>query len=490
MSLVRVLLIFPFLFTQGIVLDRTQVQFYETMELASAEGIPTWLLELDNLVKSSPSSPFVPHIQETILITGLLHPGSVPDWSSRFASLKSSASANPLASKVLKRLEILKAYYSDAAEGRAEKAALTLSDPVFEGSPYGIQARADAALRAQDYKKALMLAMRVIENDPYSPLLANAYMVLGLAATYQGDNTSALTYFRKALATCELPTVYGNPRDFVFAAYRFSRAVPSVVGDIYDKVESTHLEADLKEPQAMIFGDNRFVLLDKEMLLTVSPAGKILDKKPVRKIEDVAPAGNGRLYSITEDRIDLGNGNTATLSMTVGKKTKRVHKLRSIAMGIGGDLFLLDEDAGLLRGTAAVQGDSLPLSSIAPIEGRLVRTDSWGNAYVLDKDKKSIRVFTRDGKSLTSISAAPVESKAESIDYFALDSLNAVYLLASNSVQVYVMKHGKTGIERKRICLFVFNDRPQLRNLKVLGVTPDGEMVVTGKNENNWVCFR
>jgi hypothetical protein len=347
-------------------------------------------------------------------------------------------------------------------------------------------------LRARDYQKATMLALQVIENDPYSPLLSTAHMILGLSSAYQGNTKSALTHFQHALAASELTTIYGNPRDCVFTAYRFSRPVPAAVGDIFDDAVSTPIGAEIKDPQAMVFVDKNYVLLEKEMLLTVSPEGKVLDKKPVRKIEDIAAAGNGKMYSITEDRIDLGDGNSAalSLSLTGGKKPKRITNLRSIAAGIGGDLYFLDENAGLLRGTKAITAGSLTLTSLVPVKGRLVKTDNWGNVYVLDKDKRSILVFSRDGKPLTSVSAEPVSGKASLIEYFSLDSLNNLYVLADTSIQIFAMKNGNTGFERIRINTIGFDQRPQYRNLKVLGVNPSGELAVTGKNENNWVSFK
>jgi hypothetical protein len=487
--MIGVLVLLPLLLQQGVALDEAQARFYESMELASTEGIPSLIRRLDTLATTSSSSSFAPQIHETILVIGLLHPGSVPDLNSRLAVLKTAASGNPELAKTLKRVELLQSYYTAALNGRPETASAGLSDPVFEGSPYGIQALADASLRARDFEKATMLTLRAIENDPHSPLLSSPYMILGLSSAYQGNAKLALTYFQHALAASELPTIYGNPRDYVFSAYRFNRPVPAPVGDIFDETASVRLEAEIKEPQTMIFSGNSFVLLDKEMLLKVSPQGKILDKKPVHKIEDVASAENGILYSIAEDRIDLGSGNTATITLSGGKKAKRITSLCSVAAAGGGDLYLLDGDAGLLRGTTEISAGSITVATIAPVKGRLVRVDTLGNIYVLAKDQKSIMIFSRDGKPLTTVSTEPVAGKAGSIEYFALDSLDRLYVLVSNSIQIFAAKSG-SAIERARVSTIAFDQRPEFRNLKVLGVNPAGVVAVIGKNEGNWVSFK
>lgn len=490
MSIFKVILFLPLLLVQGISLDEARVRFYEAMELASDEGIPSLIRKLDKIANSAPASPVVPQIHETILVTGLVHPGSVPDLNARVAQLKASAGSNPEMAKVLKRIDILQSYYAAAMNGRPESGQAALSDPVFENSPYGIQAMADASLRAHNYEKSAIQAMRVIENDPHSPLLSNAHMILGLSAAYQGNVKSALTHFQRALAASELPTIYGNPRDYVFAAYRFSRAAPAKIGDIFDDTASAQLGMEIKEPKGVLFTDKSYLLLDKELLLTVSPDGKVLDKKPIKKIEDIAAAGNGKVYSITKDGIDFGGGNAAGLSLASGKKAKRISDLRSFAVGVAGDLYFLDEDAGLLHGTTEVTAGSISVTLLAPVKGHLLRIDNWGNLYVLEKEQKSVAVFSKDGKPLTSISVEPVAGKLGSIEYFAIDSLNHICILTENSIQIFAMKNGAAGLEKSRISTIAFDQNPQFRNLKVLGVNPAGELAATGKNENNWVIFK
>jgi len=488
MSILKWLILLPFLLRQAMALDDAQARFYEAMELASTEGIPALVRKLDQIANTASSSPSAPQIHETILVIGLLHPGSVPDLSARLESLKGSASGNPGLGKVLRRFNILQAYYAAAVNGHPESGSAALSDPVFEECPYGTLARADAALRAHAYANAEMLALEVIENDPYSPLLSNAYMILGLSSAFQGNNGSALTHFQHALAASELPTIYGNPRDYAFTTYRFARPVPAAVGAIYDQAVPSPISAELKNPKALVFNGKNYILVEREMLLTVSTDGKVLDRKPVRKIEDVAVDGNGQMYSITEDSIDFGNGSVAALSLNAGKKTKRVDGLCSVAAGIGGDLYFLDKDAGLLRGTAAVQGGTLGLTAFVPVKGRIVRTDAWGNIYVLDKER--IQIFSREGKPLASISPEPVAGKVGSLEFFALDALNHLYLLAENSIQIFALKNSTAGFEKSLVGTIAFDERPLFRNLKILGVNPAGELAVTGKSENNWVSFK
>lgn len=492
MSIARLLMFLPLLLQPAMALDETQILFYEALELVPADGIPSLIGKLDAIINKAPSSSFAPYVLETIHVVGLLHPGSVPDRMARLESLKASAAGNPGMAKVLKRIEILQSYYAAATQQDPERASAALSDPVFEGSSYATQALADAALRMGDYGKASTLAYQVIENDPYSPLRSNAYMILGLSSAFCGDAKSALTHFQHALAASSLPTIYGNPRDYAFTTYRFSREVPAAVGEVFDEVLSTRIAdgAGLKDPQALLPGDKGFVLLDKEMILTISPDGKVLDKKQARKIEDISVGRDGKIYSITDEQIDLGSGNLATLSLTAGKKLKRITKLRSLAADARGYIYFLDQDLGVLRGDTTVKAGSLSLTEFAPVKGRLIRADNWGNLYVLSSDQKGILVLSREGKQLGSVQPNPVAGKIGLIEYFALDSLNHLYILESNSIQIFTMISGSAGIEKKRVGLYALDQRPQFRNLRVLSVHATGALVMTGRNEDNWVNFK
>ncbi len=492
MSIARLLVCSVLFLQPAVALDETQLRFYEALELAPVQGIPSLIGKLDALIKNAPASSFAPHVVETIHVIGLLHPGSVPDQTARIESLKTSASGNPAMAGVLKRLEILKAYYAAAARGDPEAASAALSDPVLDGSVYGIQAQADAALRLHDYGKAETLACQVVENDPHSPLLSSTYMILGLSSAFRGDSRAALIHFQRALAASALPTIYGNPRDYVFTTYRFSRAVPAPVGEIFEEAGATRLAGGtgFKDPQALIPGEKGYVLLDKEVILTVSPDGKILDKRPARKVEDIAATRDGKLYVITDEQIDLGSGTPAILNLTGGKKIKRITKLRSLAVDARGYIYFLDQDLGILRSDATVTAGALTLTDFSPVKGRLIRADSWGNLYVLSPDQKSIQILSREGKPLGSVQPDPVAGKTGDIEHFALDSMNHLYMLASDSVQIFELINGSAGMEKKRVSLYAFDQRTPFRDLKVLGVHPTGELFMTGKNEDNWVCFK
>jgi tetratricopeptide (TPR) repeat protein len=483
-------LFLPFVLQQGNVYDQARTQFHDAVSTGAADGLPVLVGKLDAIAKAFPSSPFAPYIHETIHAVALLHPGTVPDQGARLQALKASASANPALAQVLQRLEIFRAYSQAAAQGKADGAAASLLDPAIAGSFLGMQAQADAALRSGAYARAEALARQVIEIDPYSPLLANAHMVLGLSASYRGETQAGLRHFRNALAASPLPTLYGDTRQLLFTAYRFARPAPAPVGDVFDDVSIVRLAAasGLKDPQGLIPAGPGFLLADKEQMVMVTVEGKILETKPARRIEDVA-VGAGKTCLLTEDGIDLGGGSFVPLSLNVGGKPKAVKKLRSLAPDPRGDIYLLDQDQGLLRATPGGAG-SPALTLIAPMKGRLLRIDSRANLYILASDGKSILVLTRQGKQIASIVPDPTGGKESNIEYFALDALNHLYVLDQNSIQIFTMIDRSAGLDKVRISTIPMDPRPQFKDLKVLAVSPTGEIVTTGKNDDNWVCYR
>jgi tetratricopeptide (TPR) repeat protein len=405
--------------------------------------------------------------------------------------MRAQAGANSEMATIVKRLEILAAYYAAASRGRSESATAALSDAVFQGSFLGTLALADAALRARNYSRAEGLAMQVIEADPYSPLLANAYVILGLCEAYQGRAQAAARRFQSALAVSPLPTPYGETQDLLVAISRFARATSAPAGEISYEMSAARLKVTqgLKDPRSLIFTDGKFILIDREQILSLSADGNILETKSGRKLEDVAAAGPAVTYYLADDAIDLGTGSLTPVSLTVGGKAKALKKLRSLAVDDRGDVYLLDQDAGLLRGSPTAKG-TLDLTSVSPARGQLIRIDRRGNLYLLAAGQRSIIVLSRDGKQLTSVSPAWTTGKEPTIQYFALDSLNHLYILDSSSIQILAVNDGNAGLAQTKVGVMPLDQRPQFKNLKVIGVTSTGDVAVTGKNEDTWVLYR
>ncbi len=481
-----------FLFQQGAVLDETRMQFYEAMRHASEEGISSLIPKLDSINSSLPPSPAAAYIEETIQAIGILHPGSVPDRIQRLEKFKTAAKLDPEAGEAVKRIGILQAYYASALKGDAANQSEALADPVLKESIYGLQAMADAALRARDYETAEKRAMQAIEKAPFSPLLANAHMILGLSSAFRGDPKSALLHFQHALGASDLPNVYGDPRHYVSIAYRFSRTVPGAVAEIYDEIQIARLSGieKLKDPQGMIYSDEGFLLLDKEAILTISPDGKIVDTKPVREIVDIAAGAEGKIYSITDERMDAGAGSLSAIFAREGEKKKQLKDLCSIAVDAREGVFFLDRDKGVFRGNLAGAPDFPSLEALASIKGRLIRADRLGNLYILDWDRENILVISRNGERVTNIAPSTVSGKKQSIEYLALDLLNHLYILTSDSLQVFAMIDESAGLEKKQISMYSSEQRPRFRDLKVLGVSATGEVALAGKDGENWVYIK
>ena len=145
-----------------------RAQYDEAMAAGRGDGLATLVRRLDALANGSPGAPVTAEIHETIQAIGLLHPGSVPDRTARLQTLRAQAAGNAALLRSLKRIAILDQYYEAATRGNTGNAA-ALSDSLLEGSLLGIQASADAALRAGNYDLAETLASRAIEADPFPP---------------------------------------------------------------------------------------------------------------------------------------------------------------------------------------------------------------------------------------------------------------------------------------------------------------------------------
>ena len=68
--------------------------------------------------------------------------------------------------------------------------------------------------------------------------------------------------------------------------------------------------------------------------------------------------------------------------------------------------------------------------------------------------------------------------------------MNHIYILDQTSIQIFEMNETNSGLEKVKGSTITLDQRPQYKNLRVLAVSATGEMVVTGKNDDNWVTFQ
>jgi hypothetical protein len=470
---------------QSAPLDQLQVQYSDALASARSEGLPAVISRLDALVSANPASPFIPRVQETILAIGLLHPGSVPDFPARLQKLWESGT--PAGGDCAKRISALQKYYESASRGRPDAAGLSNAGP--QGSPLLLQASADAALRSADWDRAEALAAQVIELDPASPVAANSYVILGICKSYRGRTAEAAADFQRALNITPLPTIYGSTQDLLFTAYRFARPVPGSVGELFEEESITQIPAtqSVKDPRCLLFQDGTFTLVDREQLLAFSAAGKAMGTRAPRRIEDAAVAGPGKTYYLSDDAIDFGGGTWIRLTTTANGKVKNLGKLKSLAVEPQGSFLVLDQEAGLLRGTPA-PGAAVAMTPLAQTRGRLLRLGRRGHLYVLGTDQRSVQVFSPELKPLLSIQSSG--GKEGGIEYFALDSLDHVYLLEASSIQISGIQEGVTGPQKVLLGAISLDQRPAHKNLKLIAAGGDGSVAVAGKNDDNWVVFR
>jgi len=480
----------PLLVLQGMVQDPVQALYSDAM--AAAEGLPALVRRLDEAAKSNPASPFIPQVLETIQIAGILHPGLIPDGDSRLQAMKAAGASRPELARSAQRLAVLGDYYSGMAGGRAEQAAAALKDPVLEGWRPRLHALADAAFQAGDYARAGALAYELIEADPFSPLVADAHLILGFCGMVQGRIPSAAREFQRALALTPLPTIYGSAREYAQLSYRFARPSPGAVSGFFEETSVTPISGiqGLDDPRSLLFHDGKYFLTDREQIYTLSGDGKATGARASKKLVDLAPAGAGSWYYLAEDGVDLGGGNWIRLTHSSGGRVRSLGNLQSLALDRHGTLYLLDQDAGVLRGSR--RGDSLPVTPVVAAKGRLLRIDRRDNLFVLLWDRRSISVLSQDGKPVATITPASLGGKTPSIEYFALDALNHVYLLdtGGNSIQIFALNLGSSGLEAVPVVTLPLEQRPHDKNLRVLAVSSTGEVAVTGKNDDNWVLYR
>ncbi len=480
----------------AVVQNPVRARYQEALAAAPTEGLLPFVSRLDAAAMASPGAAFTPRLLEMIQVIGLLHPGSVPDRVARFERLSAQGAQT---AALVRRIDILQRYFAAAAQGRPELGAAALEDAALMDSSCALQARADAAFRSGDLAGARALSSSVIEADPFSPTLAASYVLLGLCDASAGSRTAAVAHLQRALSVSPLPTIYGRTQDYLAVLSRFVRPTPGPAGQIFAETAAVRLAgvASLKDPRSLSFSGGRFILIDRDQLLGVSMDAKVLETRAARRLEDAATSADGITCYVAEDSVDLGTGMLVKVSATVGGRQKTLGKLRSIAFDPRGDLYLLDLEAGLFRlpqgsthrtGTGAATPILATLA--APVRGHQLRIDRRGYLYILGADLKSVQVLSAEGKPLTTL--APGGAREPTIEYFALDLLNNVYMLDSgnNSIEVFAAKDAAGRVEPDRLGSVALDPKPSYRNLKVIGVSQTGEVVATGKNDENWVLYR
>jgi hypothetical protein len=472
--------------------DRVRTEYFGAVSDSLAGGVPALVSRLTRAANEFPAASFTARLLETVQLAALLHPGSVPDHAARFRLMQQQSASNPDLSRVTARIAILKNYYEAAGAGRVREAKTALADPLLEGWPHGLQARADAAFRSADFASARDLALQAIEADPFSPLLAPSHVLLGLCDSYTGNRPSAVRHLQRATAASSLPTLYGRTQDYLAVLFRFVRPVPGPAGGAYDEMIVSRIGggAPLRDPRSLLFYGGNFVLVDREQILTLSPEGKVLETKPARDLEDAAVDTQGKFVYLADNALDPGTGTLAKVAVNLGNRPRQLGKLRSLAVSPEGDLLLLDQDTGLFRASAS---SPQTLVQLSPVRGRLLRADRHGNIFVLAADQRSISILSAGGKPLTSVSPGGTGAKDVSIEYFALDAIGSLYILdmaGTGSIHIFAVHSTPTGLETKQSATIPLEPRPHHKNLRVLAVSNTGEIAVTGRNEDHWVLYR
>jgi hypothetical protein len=470
--------------------DPVRAQYQDAIGSAPVDGLPSFVAKLDAAAIASPASEFTPRLLETIQLVGILHPGVVPDQTARLDAMRAQAGSNAELAAVVKQLDQLRNYYAAVAAGKATQAASLLPSPTPGDSPQLLQARADAEFRAGNLRAAQLLAQNTIEADVFSPLLAPTYVLLGITDAYMGKRQSAARHFQRALALSPTPTIYGRTQDLLSTLSRLVRPTPGAVGEIFDEMSAVRVSGTtgLKDPRTLLFAAGKFILGDREQILSLSSEGRVIETRTARNLEDIVASPSGKFYHLADDSVDLGTGTLVRVSVTMAGRQRALSKLRSFALHPNGDVYFLDQDMGLFR---APGSSPTSLVSISPARGRLLRIDARGNLFLLGVDQRSIAVLSPDGKPLTTVSTA-AGGRESSIEYFALDTFGNLYVLDSGTatIQVFAITSTGSGVEKERLATVPLDPRPHHKNLKVISVSPTGEVAVTGRNEDTWVLYR
>lgn len=477
----------------AVIHDRALAEYHGIMAGAAEGDMPALVKKLDSLCASFPNAPVVASALETIQWIALLHPGAVPDQPRRWEEMRKAAGANAVLARSIRRVEILRTYFGGNGKPPPPRAALALSDPVVGESWLGLLGRSDAAFRGGDYAGARELALQAVEPEPESPLLASASVLLGLAHAHEGNLPLAAEHFQRAATLTPLETLYGSAQDFLATALRFLPGPTAAPARIFE-APATPVIAGLQEfrdPRSFHFSDGKFRLLDRDQVLVLSPEGKLEEARPARQVEDIAPDGRGALVQITRETVLAQGGRPVRLTAAVGGRTRNVSKLQSVAVGADGDLYLLDEEHGVLRATRK-EDDSLAVSVISPARGRLLRMDARGHLYILSQDRKTVSVMTSSGEALISVTPRTAGGKSPSIEHFALDSLNHVYLLdaGAGTIHIVAVNSAGPGLTASAVDTIPLEAGEPFKNLRVLAVSARGELVAAGKGANTWVWYR
>jgi len=478
---------------QNFTQDRPLAAYHDALAAASVSGLPALIKSLDAIIAAHPGSDIAPVALETVQTIGILHPSLLPDRAARLEAAARQAAGNPALARVAKRLELMAAYFSDAAKAAAGEAPTPPAGPDADNSWLQDMARADAAMRSGELQQAQALCHRIIEVDSESPLLAAVHTLLGLAHAGQGDVEPAAWNFQRAELITPAETVYGRAADYLQTLCRFERKALDRSASLFHDPELVPIAGiqEVKEPRALHYLQGKFWLLDREQVVILDGDGKVEGTKPSRQAEDIALLDTGSLVTLTEDGIQYEGQRPVRLTASIGGKARNLSKLQSFVLDNNGDFVLLDQDAGVVRARRLPDG-TFSATVLTPMRGRLLRMDSNGRLYLLSQDRRTVTILSPAGKPVTSVSPASVSGKTPSVEHFALDNLNHLYLLGNDpgSVQIFRINSKDGTIAAEPLHTMEFEDRPPFRDLRVLALSPRGVLTVLGKDTNTWVTYR
>lgn len=318
-----------------------------------------------------------------------------------------------------------------------------------------------------------------------SPLAPEAQFEMGICAMYSESYLEAVYDFQTLIDQFPDSRFAASARQLNTIIYRLYVA-PQTDRRLYQVDNSFNLNLhDLDDPTGMMFDSSGNLYLSdkgKKIVYEFDSTGKVLNSLTMASPNSVFLDNRDMLYVANENSVVTQTREAISFTLTKEGKAELLEEIKSAAVNPFGDYFVVSGKAPGIqvydqKGTTIIS----PGFTKTEREFSKVLTNAKNQVYALDKQRKTMLLFSPDGTVVFPLGPQGKNYQFEKIDDFAIDRANHIYLLTKNPRGVLIFSPAGALLK------FIASDKKGgslvFEDAKLIAVGPSGSIYILDKDQ-------
>ena len=228
-------------------------------------------------------------------------------------------------------------------------------------------------------------------------------------------------------------------------------------------------------------GNVYFTDKGKKSFMVFDPTGRQIKNSTLLSPYMVSANAGDMIYVGNDENVVAADGKSVAFSIIDSGGTLRpLEDIRSIATDSKGRYYIISNK---FPGILVYGQDRSPAKDFAPLQKQYykVLVNSRDEICAVDKDRKQITIFDSTGKALSTIGPAGKGYTIEKIEDFAVDEANNIYVLEKNPKSVLIFSSDGN------ILKYIQSDKKgtlAFEDARLLTVGPSGSIYILDKDSH------